>query len=73
MALVLALLGRGVAEDDLALEGTFGIDSGSSSFLINSGCGTGGGLGERGIMPRDFSAAVLCESYDLVILWMTYR
>lgn len=71
--MALAAFGCGVAKDEMALEGMLGVDSGGSSILVNSGCGTGEGLGERGIMPRDLSAAVACKSYDPLFTGKTYR
>ena len=38
--------------------GMFRVETGRSCFLIDSSCGIGDGLGERGIMPSDFSAAI---------------
>ena len=54
----LADLGRGVAEGDKMFGTLLGVGSGEASFLINAGSGIGEGLGERGTMPRDLSAAV---------------
>lgn len=48
-----------------------GVCSGNTSSLTDSGCGEG--LGERGKMPRDLSAAVACKFYEHVFTRMTYR
>lgn len=51
-------VGRGVAEDEITFGGMSRDDSGGPCFLADFGRGTGDGLGERGIMPSDFSAAI---------------